>query len=376
MRLILTLGIGVLLVISLMEGQVLQEGYIGKKEIPGLGTVLIWGRKERPPYPSVELLKPQHTVIVDGHFLLRRGSQRTMGLRPEDLEQLIYDLEEIPGWITAPPPESMHKKIYGLQGVHTIINLDDFGYVGLKPVPGGMRCRILRIWRDLTQLSEYNQGRRNSQELKAIEIEVRVYDRPAKEHGETLSEYRWQSQAGMRMKEGTLSGFPLGEESWYLEPTTLFFRINRCVVIVRAPDLWLSEALAWGIEYRIQQHPKMLGMAQKPVTLLVANKPFGQGKVISLAGVIVAPLSTLEPAQVVLETKRTKMEWMVTARRNGQWVKVKAFSWEMETDKGKVKLERPVFPYKGELVVPLRQVAEALGISVQQKGQTIALLPK
>jgi hypothetical protein len=359
-----------------MEGQVLQEGYIGKKEIPGLGTVLIWGRKERPPYPSVELLKPQHTVIVDGHFLLRRGSQRTMGLRPEDLEQLIYDLEEIPGWITAPPPESMHKKIYGLQGVHTIINLDDFGYVGLKPVPGGMRCRILRIWRDLTQLSEYNQGRRNSQELKAIEIEVRVYDRPAKEHGETLSEYRWQSQAGMRMKEGTLSGFPLGEESWYLEPTTLFFRINRCVVIVRAPDLWLSEALAWGIEYRIQQHPKMLGMAQKPVTLLVANKPFGQGKVISLAGVIVAPLSTLEPAQVVLETKRTKMEWMVTARRNGQWVKVKAFSWEMETDKGKVKLERPVFPYKGELVVPLRQVAEALGISVQQKGQTIALLPK
>jgi len=110
MRLILTLGIGVLLVISLMGGQVLQEGYISKKEIPGLGTVLIWGRKERPPYPSVELLKPQHTVIVDGHFLLRRGSQRTMGLRPEDLEQLIYDLEEIPGWITAPPPESMHKK--------------------------------------------------------------------------------------------------------------------------------------------------------------------------------------------------------------------------------------------------------------------------
>jgi len=48
MRLILTLGIGVLLVISLMEGQVLQEGYIGKKEIPGLGTVLIWGAKRAP----------------------------------------------------------------------------------------------------------------------------------------------------------------------------------------------------------------------------------------------------------------------------------------------------------------------------------------
>jgi hypothetical protein len=117
-------------------------------------------------------------------------------------------------------------------------------------------------------------------------------------------------------------------------------------------------------------------MAQKPVTLLVANKPVAQGRAVSLAGVTVASISALEATQVVLETKRAKKEWMVTARRNGQWVKVKAFSWEMETDKGKVKLERPVFPYKGELVVPLRQVAEALGISVQQKGQTIALLPK
>jgi len=95
-----------------------------------------------------------------------------------------------------------------------------------------------------------------------------------------------------------------------------------------------------------------------------------------LAGVTVAPLSTLEPAQVALETERTKMEWVVTARRGEKWVRVRAFSWEMETDKGKVKLERPVFPYKGELIVPLRQVAEALGISVQQKGQTVALLPK
>ena len=66
----------------------------------------------------------------------------------------------------------------------------------------------------------------------------------------------------------------------------------------------------------------------------------------------------------------------MTLKRNGRWVKVKAFSWEMETDKGKVKLERPVFPYKGELIVPLRQVTEALGIVVHQKGQTIALLPK
>ncbi|GBC98520.1 hypothetical protein HRbin17_01033 [bacterium HR17] len=55
-------------------------------------------------------------------------------------------------------------------------------------------------------------------------------------------------------------------------------------------------------------------------------------------------------------------EWVVTLKRDGRWVKMGAFSWEMETDRGKVKLERPVFPDKGELIVPLRQVAEALGV--------------
>lgn len=67
---------------------------------------------------------------------------------------------------------------------------------------------------------------------------------------------------------------------------------------------------------------------------------------------------------------------IVTASLKRRWVKVKAFSWEIETEKGKVRLERPVFPYKGDLVVPIRQVAEALGLKVQQKGQTIALMDK
>ncbi len=110
--------------------------------------------------------------------------------------------------------------------------------------------------------------------------------------------------------------------------------------------------------------------------VLVANQPVAQGKAVSLAGVTVTPLSAFELTQVALKTERTKTEWRATATRNGRWVKVRVFSWEMETEKGKVKLERPVFPYKGDLIVPIRQVAEALGIAVHQKGQTIALLTK
>jgi len=48
MRVVLALGIGILLVISLVGGEALQEGYIGKREILGLGTVLIWGAKRAP----------------------------------------------------------------------------------------------------------------------------------------------------------------------------------------------------------------------------------------------------------------------------------------------------------------------------------------
>jgi len=327
------------------------------------------------PYPN---LAPGQEVFAEGKFLIERGSKGTMNITADDLEQLTYGLDEIPGWIVFPPPREIISKTLGrdVQGVHTIIRLDEAGYVGLKPVPGGMRSQILRLWHNLEQVVEYQKGRRDFNRIDTVDIDIRVYDRPAVEHGETLSEYRWQSQSGIRMKAGTPSGFPLGEESWHLAPTTVFFRLNRCAVLVHAPDLAFAEALAVGIEYRIQQHPKRLGMAQRPLTVLISNQPVAQGKAISLGGVAVAPVSALKPAQVSIKTNRSEKEWTVTASRNGKWVKVKAFSWEMETEKGKVKLDRPVFPYKGELIVPLRQVAEALGIVVQQKGQTIALLPK
>jgi hypothetical protein len=327
------------------------------------------------PYPN---LAPGQEVFVEGKFLIERGSKATMNITTDDLEQLTYGLDEIPGWIVFPPPREVISKTLGrdVQGVHTIIRLDEAGYVGLKPVPGGMRSQILRLWRNLDQVVEYQQGRRDFNGIDTVDIDIRVYDRPAVEHGETLSEYRWQSQSGIRMQAGTPSGFPLGEESWHLAPMTVFFRLNRCAVLVHAPDLAFAEALAVGIEYRIQQHPKRLGMVQRPLTVLVSDQPVARGRVVSLAGVTVAPVSALQPAQVSIKTNRDQKGWTVIASRNGKWAKLKAFSGEMETERGKVKLDRPVFPYKGELIVPLRQVAEALGIVVQQKGHTIALLPK
>jgi hypothetical protein len=46
-------------------------------------------------------------------------------------------------------------------------------------------------------------------------------------------------------------------------------------------------------------------------------------------------------------------------------VQVQTLDREAQTSSGKLKLERAVFPFQGQLVVPLRQVTEALGQSVQ-----------
>ncbi|MEM2368571.1 MAG: stalk domain-containing protein [Candidatus Bathyarchaeia archaeon] len=312
-------------------------------------------------------VKPGESVWVNGVLIEDYGEKVRMELTVDDMEQLIYGVNEIPGYIVVPNPDNSN---------HTVIVLNGGGRN-----PGGkLYSRIVRVWYEEEQAQKYYQGLLGFPDLfdSSIRVELWVYDKEAKEYGRTLSEYRWQCTGGPKMREGTSSGLPLGEESWYLPPRIQFFRTKRCFVTVYGPhsDLAFAEALAMGIEYRIQQHPKRLGMAQKPVTVLVSNQPVAQGKAIALAGAIVAPISALEPTQVSIRTNRTSKEWTVTVSRNGQWVKVKAFSWEMETDKGKVKLERPVFPYKGELIVPLRQVAEALGIKVQQKGHIIALLPK
>ncbi|MCS7265051.1 MAG: copper amine oxidase N-terminal domain-containing protein [Armatimonadetes bacterium] len=292
---------------------------------------------------------------VDGILVRDSGTVRSLGLTVDDMENLTYGVDEIPDHECRPNPYN---------GNHTIIGLNGNGD---KPT-GWLRSHITRGWTNIS-----------TGEL--LSVTVRVYDKSADEY-ETYENYRWGTQ--VLPVKGSFSGLPLGEECFRHGKNRIWFRLGRCAVevelLVRREAEWSDglyvEALAWGIEYRIQQHPKRLVTAQKQITVLVSNQPVMQGEAVSLAGVTVAPISALSPAQVSFKTNRTSKEWTVIASRNGQWAKLKAFSWDMETEKGKVKLERPVFPYKGELIVPLRQVAESLGISVQQKGQTIALTPK
>lgn len=184
-------------------------------------------------------------------------------------------------------------------------------------------------------------------------------------------------------KLGSVSGIPIGEECASIFPFGgTAFRVGRVIAVVGGKlkdaqsledHAYFTEALCLGIEYLLQQHPKV-GVLPSKARLLLAGQP--NGEVTLLRGIPFGQLGLLKSVGVHGKEHRDNKEWYAQLTRGNRWVKVRVFSWEMETEKGKVKLERPVFPYKGELIVPLRQVAEALGIAVHQKGQTVALMPK
>jgi len=303
-------------------------------------TICLRGGKTQVP--------PGKEVRKEGFYIVNRGTIRSLDLDENDMMALVYDLDEIPGFAS--------------QG--TIIELN----VGGDRERGGLESRLIRVWR----------GREHKVSLH-IECIVCQAKESAQAWLEAILKY---SSAAPMFKQGSFSGLPLGDKCWRNpSANTLFFTVGRVFVIVQVlgpkeMNGLFAEALSVGIEYSIRLHPKKLAEVPKPLSVLVSNQPVARGKAVALVGVVVAPISALEPAQVSIRTNRTKKEWTVTASRNGRWVRLEAFSWEMETDKGKVKLERPVFPYKGELIVPLRQVAEALGIVFHQRGQTIALMAK
>ncbi len=201
-----------------------------------------------------------------------------------------------------------------------------------------------------------------------ILIEVAIFRGAAKEFGQTVTQKQARSNA--LLEYGTPSRFPLGDESFFLPDGrgggTVWFAYDKASAKVSfVPQLDLAEAIAQGILYRLLVHPKGVVKPMPVPQLLVDGKPFSSPLIASLNGVVVVPVSLLQPFGVEVQTNRTSEMWTVTLRHGSRWVQVQAFGWEVQTPSGKVQLERAVFPFQGQLVVPLRQVAEALGLSVQ-----------
>lgn len=131
------------------------------------------------------------------------------------------------------------------------------------------------------------------------------------------------------------------------------FRVGRVIATVDATvkdarsmedHAYFTEALGIGIEYLLQQHPKV-GAIPSKACLFLAGQP--NEEVILLKDTAVGECRLLKEVGVQVAEQRDSEGWSVRLARDRRWVKVKAFSWEMETEKGKVRLERPVFPIQG-----------------------------
>ncbi|GIV14903.1 MAG: hypothetical protein KatS3mg022_0338 [Armatimonadota bacterium] len=303
----------------------------------------------------------------NGVVVRDNGKYSSLSVNAEDVMRLLPDTTDLPGYTVVVPQADDPIVIPGVEYGHTCILLNKND---MLPETKWNASRIVREWFRADQVQAYLS--RAIQSLNflrpdSIRAEVNVYNCPAASLGNTFEHYRQRSN--VVICQGTPSGFTLGEGAWYFRDSTnrgfVAFTYDRGACRVDAPDVLLAESLAQCVLYRLLVHPKGIVKPMPVPQLLVEGKPLSSPLIASLNGVVVVPVSLLQPFGVEVQTNRTPEIWTVTLRRGSRWVQVQAFGWEAQTPSDKVKLERAVFPFEGQLVVPLRQVAEALGLSVQ-----------
>lgn len=309
--------------------------------------------KEVPPGPP---------TLVAG-TLLRNVGMESRGLDISDMLSLTYAEDEIPGFAVLVSPAARRDPVFEPAGgyTHTRITIN-----------GRDADEIQREWFSVSALQAYQQGAIEAitrlRQQGCIRITVRVYSRPAREIGQTVAQLQRSSSAILH--RGTPSGHSLGEENFYLRNNrgggTLWFVYDRATVLVEASSsLQFAEALAQGVYYRLMMHPKRVVTRPSVPRILAKGKRVDDAGLTVLDGVTVIPVSALKAFGVAVQTQRTAQRWQATLQHGNRWVQVEAFSWIARTPDGEVRLERAVFPHKGELVVPLRQVADAIGLTVE-----------
>jgi hypothetical protein len=297
------------------------------------------------------------------------------GLNWQVALDILYAQDEIPGLSSIPSEDS---------GIHTGLHLDT----------------VSIFWRRYVSLAEspLTAGSKTSfLPEKTVDVQIFVFPDTEKAHHRLRIWYaaRGASQVneakGAKGKNGFSSGNLLGEACVFVSQTShdasVAFVEGRTLVVVEqqghveAPPEW-TEAIAWGLLYRVLHHKVLHGKSSVGIDM--------DGRA-NLNGVLVAPLSRFREAGCILESQHPTLSWVrrvrvPLARQPGpydvsgsactdwrvrviwgqRWVELRALDWEMKTWEGKtVKLSRPAFPYKGDLVAPIEEVRKALGLSVQ-----------
>ncbi len=266
------------------------------------------------------------------------------------LLSLIYEPNEVPGMIASPPlvddptrPDRPHT---------TIVVTNRYG-------------RVQRVYCTTASLEVVTdaQVKPRRQFRDSMLIEIYAYNSPQEAQSAAPG---WSGGSYQRLGK-LVSASRLGEVHW-TRPLSLgrydmVFIAGRVVASVEwhcrgeAASPEKTQAMAWGVLYRLLHQPKLLSGR------LPAAQQDGAAE---LNGVKVAPIQQLESSGVRMESRQTQSSWTARVTWGQRWVELEAFSWEMKTWDGRVvKLSRPVFPYRGELIAPVQEVKQALGLTVQ-----------
>ncbi len=294
------------------------------------------------------------------------------GLNWQVALDILYAQDEIPGLSSIPSEDS---------GIHTGLHLDT----------------VSIFWRRYVSLAQYPLTADSKTSLlpqTIVNVQIFIFPNAEKAHHRLKS---WHMAPGAsqlnearsaRGKNGLPSGSPLGEACVFASQTShdasVAFVKGRTLVVVEqqehveASARW-TEAIAWGLLYRVLHHKVLHGQNSAGIDI--------DGRA-DLNGVVVAPVSRFREAGCTLHSERPTLSWtrrvrVPLARHPGpydvsgtactdwrvrvvwgqRWVELRAFDWEMKTWDGRtVKLSRPAFPYKGDLIAPVEEVRKALGM--------------
>lgn len=263
------------------------------------------------------------------------------------LLSLLYTQDEVPG--TTLEPDPWRKKIEPDRH-HTVL------------VIGNEYSKVARRHNtaDLLETLTNPQGYQETRYIESFETSVWVFPTPQRAVEWAYSAFDKRGQRNVAL----LSASSLGEVHWVRPLAPNWYEVNFVAGRVAASVFWhtrqgeanhpKAQAITWGLLYRILQHPNLLAGRMSPA------QPDGTA---NLNGIIVAPLSQLQKRGVELQVTHTAKEWKTRVRVGQRWVELRAFDWEMRTWEGKtVKLSRPAFPYKRDLVAPIEEVRKALGM--------------
>ncbi len=317
--------------------------------------------------------------IIEGIVVTNEGQRQSLGYTPSDLLFLLCNIDEVPGYTVVVreyrPEVDAGTVAWQMPYGHTYVHLN---VGGDEEYPGErVSCEIIRTWVPHQRAQAYlKRSIPSYTELTAQDC-IRVVIRLSTVSVPALEEQMRSSP--IVFARGSPSGEPLGDECWHVRHPTgeggaVMFRYDTCRVGIEAPNIELAEALGQSVLYRLMVHPKVLVKRQRAPQVQLGSKSLS-GTAAALNDVVVTPISSLRLLGVRVTEQRDAEIWQVTLQYRNRWVRVSAFSREAWTEAGKVALKRAVFPFRGELVVPLKQVAEGLGIRVEQRGETIVLLP-